>query len=66
MCGSDDCLLGISFLTDGDLQIKPIKFSFGGAMLAALHEIKAESSLTMNMLGSLGANLLSFNKDKIS
>ncbi len=64
-CGNDDCILGITFLNAGDMQIKLIKFPLGGAMLAGLQEIRAESSLTFRMLGTLGANLLSFNKARI-
>ena len=35
-------------------------------MLAGLQEIGAETELTLNALGSLGSNLLSFNGKKIS
>lgn len=65
-CGEDDCILGITFANAGDLQIKTIKFPLGKAMLAGIQEIGAESSLTFNTLGTLGGNLLSFNKNRIS
>ena len=65
-CGSDDCILGITFLNAGDLEVKVIKFSLGKAMLAGLQEIGAESKLTLSTLGTLGSNLFSFNKTKIS
>jgi hypothetical protein len=59
-------MLGISFLSTGNLTIKEIKFPLGRAMLAGLQEIKAETILTFNALGTLGKNLLSFNGSKIS
>ncbi len=65
-CGNDDCILGITFLNAGDLQVKLIKFPLGKAMLAGLQEIGAESKLTLSTLGTLGSNLFSFNKTKIS
>jgi len=65
-CGTDDCVLGIGFLNAGDLEIKLIKFPLGRAMWAGLQEIGAESKLTLSTLGTLGSNLLSFNKTKIS
>lgn len=65
-CGNDDCILWITFANAGDLQVKLIKFPLGKAMFAGLQEIWAESSLTFKMLGTLGGNLLSFNKSRIS
>lgn len=65
-CGQEDCMLGISFISTGNLSIKDIKFPLGRAMLAGLQEIKAETILTFDALGTLGKNLLSFNGTKIS
>lgn len=64
-CGDDDCILGITFLNAGDLEIKQIKFPIGKAMFAGLQEIWAESSLTFKMLGNLWRNLFSFDRDRI-
>ncbi len=64
-CGDDDCILGVSFAISDDITIKPIQFPLSKALLIWLHEIKAETKLTINALGSLGSNLLSFNKSKI-
>ena len=65
-CGEEDCMLGISFISTWDLTIKDIKFPLGRAMLAGLQEIKAETILTFDALGTLGKNFLSFNGTKIS
>ena len=65
-CGNDDCILWITFANAGDLEVKLIKFPLGKAMFAGLQEIWAESNLTFQMLGTLGGNLLSFNKSRIS
>ena len=59
-------MLGISFLSTGNLTIKDIKFPLGKAIFAGLQEIKAETILTFDALGSLGKSLLSFNGSKIS
>ena len=65
-CGRDDCVLGISFLNAGNLEVNLIKFPLGQAMWAGLKEIGAEGKLTLSTLGPLGSNLLSFNKTRIS
>jgi len=65
-CGQEDCMLGISFLSTGDLSIKDLKFPLDRAMLAGLQEIKAETLLTFDALGTLGKSLISFNGSKIS
>lgn len=55
-----ECKLGILYQQSGDLQVLPIKFSFGGALLAGLKEIQAEWNLTMHTLGKVGKQLFSF------
>lgn len=65
MCGDDECILWVSFVMGDEVSIKEIKFPLGRAMLAGLQEIGAETKLTLSALGSLGANLLSFNGTKI-
>ncbi len=56
-----DCKLGIVFRQEGDLEVLPIKFWIGGAMLAGLKEIQAERNLTMTSLWRIGKQLFSFN-----
>ncbi len=56
-----DCKLGIVFHQEGDLEVLPIKFWIGGAMLAGLKEIQAERNLTMTSLWRIGKQLFSFN-----
>ena len=65
ICGEDDCILWVSFAMWDNVSIKEIKFPLGRALLAGLQEIWAETKLTFNALGSLWANLLSFNGWKI-
>ena len=64
-CPDDDCVLGISFALSGDFSIKPIQFPLVQSMGMAIREIGAEIDLTFSSLGSLGKNLLSFDKSKI-
>lgn len=55
-----DCKLGIVYTHSGNLELLPVKFKLGGAMLAGLKEIKAEWNLTMSALGTIGKKLFSF------
>ncbi len=55
----EECKLGIIYQQSGDLELLPIKFSLGGALLAGLKEIKAEWNLTMHTLGKIGKQLFS-------
>lgn len=55
-----DCKLGIIYAQSGDLELLPVKFGLGRAMLAWLKEIKAEWNLTMSALGTIGKKLFSF------
>lgn len=66
VCADEDCVLGIAFAISGDFTVNDIKFPLVQAMRAWLQEIWAETKLTLGALGSLGKNLLSFNKGKIS
>ncbi len=63
-CPPDSCLLGVALAQSGSLDILPIKFDFKGAVKASLQEIKAQTILTFESLGSLGKNLLSFDGEK--
>ncbi len=65
MCAEDDCILWVSFTIGNDVSIKQIKFPLGRAIVAGLQEIGAETKLTLNALGTLWSNLLSFDKHKI-
>jgi regulator of sigma E protease len=49
----------------GALDLKPIKFPFFKAMWISVKEIKAQTVLTFSALGTLGSDLVSFNKDRI-
>jgi len=64
-CPDDSCLLWIMMQQWWKANILPIKFSLWNAMTASVHEIKAETKLTIIALTNLWKNLLSFNKDKI-
>jgi len=56
-----DCKLGIVFRQEGDIEVLPVKFWLGKAMLAGFKEIKAERDLTMTSLWRIGSKLFSFN-----
>ncbi len=60
----EECKLGIVYAQSGDLELLPVKFWLGGAMLAGLKEIKAEWNLTMSALGTIGKKLFSFEAGK--
>lgn len=64
-CPNDNCVLGvvISWVNTGDLTIK---MPLGKALVAWLQEIKAQTVLTFSTLGTLWANLFSFEADRIS
>ncbi|MFZ2150722.1 MAG: site-2 protease family protein [Candidatus Absconditicoccaceae bacterium] len=64
-CPDDQCLLGISIVSSGNIEIKDIKAPFKQAIVMGLQEIKAETNLTLNALGKLGKDLLSFNGKRI-
>ncbi len=73
ICEEESCLLGIAFSYSGfskedlaNLDWNFIKFPFVTAMGIALKEVKAQTQLTFNALWSLGKNLISFDKTKIS
>lgn len=63
-CPSDSCVLWLSFFA-GNINLKPIKFPFGKAMVVSAKEIKAQTMLTFSALGTLGKDLLSFNGGRI-
>ena len=59
------CKFDIRFLGNGDLQLNDVKFWFGWAVLATLHEIRAERDLTMKALWKIGKSLVSFSKSEM-
>ncbi len=63
-CPIDNCILWLTFYA-GALDLKPIKFPFFKAMWISVKEIKAQTVLTFSALGTLGSDLVSFNKDRI-
>ncbi|HCB51580.1 TPA: hypothetical protein DEP21_03325 [Patescibacteria group bacterium] len=72
-CPEDNCTLGIIFSYSGFTKADfdqfsgdLIKFPLTTAMVVSLKEIKAQTVLTFNALGSLGKNLVSFDKTKIN
>ena len=65
-CPEDECILGLNMLISGNIETKIIKFGLGGAIVAGLHEIKAQTKLTLFALGKLGTSLFSFNKEKMN
>ncbi len=63
-CPADNCILWLTFKAE-NLNLKPIKFPFFKAMRVGAKEIKAQTVLTFSALGTLGGDLLSFNKNRI-
>jgi len=63
-CASDECLLWI-LLPSEQLSLPIIQFPFWKAVVAWWDEMIAESKMTFTALGTLGKNLLSFNKKRI-
>ncbi len=63
-CPADSCILGLTFYAEA-LDLRPIKFPLHIAMWVAVKEIKAQTVLTFSALGTLGADLLSFNGQRI-
>lgn len=63
-CPTDNCVLWLTF-SAGAINLKPIKFPLLKAMGAGLQEIVAETKLTFKTLGTLGSDLLSFDKTRI-
>lgn len=73
VCETESCLLWIAFMYSwftkenlSELETTSIKFPFITSIGVALKEIKAQTQLTFNALGSLWKNLISFDKTKIS
>lgn len=48
-CPKDACVLGIAYY-EGAIDVKPIKFPLGKAMIAAVQEIRAQTTMTFNVL----------------
>ncbi len=65
-CPEDNCFFGIGIVPgEWDIEVLPIKMWLWKAMKAGVHEIWANTTLTMGMLKNLGKNLFSFNKEKM-
>lgn len=64
-CPEDNCLLGVALQTNNAISVTQIKYPFKDAIFVALKEIRAETKLTLNVLGTLGKNLVSFDGNKI-
>jgi len=64
-CPADACLLGVQ-IQEPSIEFGEIKMPLWKAMKAWLHEMRAESKMTMSALWKLWSSLVSFNKEKIS
>ena len=58
-------MLDIALHTTDALAIEKIKYPFKDAIFISFKEIGAETQLTLHVLGNLGKDLVSFNKDQI-
>lgn len=65
-CGSDECLLGVSFHAKNQSNHIIIKFPFLEALGAWWHEILAQTKMSFAALGKVGAGLFSFNKKQVT
>ena len=63
-CPADSCILWLTFYA-GNINLKPIKFPLIQAMGIGIKEIKAQTILTFSALGTLGGDLISFDKTRI-
>lgn len=66
MCGSDECLLGVSIVTNNPLAPVRIQFPFLQALWAWRHEIVAQTQMSFKALGKVGAGLFSFDKEQVA
>jgi len=64
-CSWKKCALWVEMIPP-EITYNPIKMSLVNSMWAALHEMVAESKMTMNALWTLWKSLVSFNKKEIS
>lgn len=64
-CEEDSCILGIAFITSGNLQVNDIKYPIQQAMWMGLKEIWEQVKLTFSALWKLWKNLFSFDRSKI-
>lgn len=65
-CWVDECLLWVSIASWNPLAPITIKFPFFKALAAGWHEIIAQTQMSFNALGKVGAGLFSFNKEKVA
>lgn len=63
-CPNESCVLWLAFEA-GSIELKPIKFPFFTSMKISATEIKAQTTLTLSALGTLGKDLLSLNGKRI-
>lgn len=66
-CPADNCILWIAFtkLSLENISGYIIKFPLFKAMRIGVQEVKAQTVLTFSALGTLGSDLISFNKSRI-
>lgn len=64
-CPTDQCLLGVVIASSDNIQIKEIKVPINQAIIMWLKEIQAQTHLTLNALGKLWKDLVSFNGKRI-
>lgn len=63
-CPDDGCFFWIIYSSGGEIEYLPIKFWLRWAMIAWLHEIKAQTVLTFTVLWSLWKDISSWDKEK--
>lgn len=65
-CPVDQCLLGIAMQNSSEVEILPWKMWFWQAWVAGWQEIYAQTVITFDALGTLFANLISFDSKRAS
>ncbi len=65
-CDEENCFLGVTIEAGGEQEILPIKFSPWVALVKGAQEVVEQARLTLIVLGKLGSNLISWNREKIS
>lgn len=64
-CPTNECVLGVAVAMSGEQEILPKQVTWLQAFVYGWKEIVAETKLTFGMLGRLGKNLFSFNKERV-
>lgn len=65
-CPDDQCLLGIVMDAAGDIQVLPIQMPLSQAIWAWRSELMSQTRLTLRTLGTLGRNLVSWDRERVS